>query len=185
MTKRVDSSTNKQMLLSWNEENRLTQTAAIGTPCSSDVTTYRYDESGTRIAKKGDTGETIYVNQNYSIKDSQLESVQIFAGQTRIATKLTMLTTNTTTTDMGVYYYHADHIGSASTVTDTTGKFTEHCEYFPYGEVWISESANTTVTANLPFKFTSKELDTETGLYYYGARYMDPRLGKFIKSLKL
>jgi RHS repeat-associated protein len=31
-------------------------------------------------------------------------------------------------------------------------------------------------------RFTSKELDAETGLYYYGARYMDPRLGKFIST---
>ena len=77
------------------------------------------------------------------------------------------------------YYYHPDHIGSASTVTDNNGKFTEHCEYFPYSEVWISESASANITSLLPFKFTTKELDPETGLYYYGARYMDPRLGRW------
>ena len=92
--------------------------------------------------------------------------------------KLTMLTTKTTTTDMGVYYYHPDHIGSASTVTDNNGKFTEHCEYFPYGEVWISESASTNITSLLPFKFTSKELDPETGLYYYGREVYGSEAGK-------
>lgn len=56
-------------------------------------------------------------------------------------------------------------------------KFTEHCEYFPYGEVWVTEKKG---DVDLPFKFTSKELDSETNLYYYGARYMDPRLGRFV-----
>ena len=181
MTKKTDTNTNASTVFTWNEENRLTQTVATTKSTTDTATTvFRYDDTGTRIAKKGANGETIYVNTNYSIKDEQLESTHIFAGQTRIATKLTMLTTKTTTTDMGVYYYHPDHIGSASTVTDSSGKFTEHCEYFPYGEVWISESASTSVTSLLPFKFTSKELDSETGLYYYGARYMDPKLGRFV-----
>ena len=183
MTKKTDTNTNASTVFTWNEENRLTQTVATTTSTTDTATTiFRYDDTGTRIAKKGANGETIYVNTNYSIKDEQLESTHIFAGQTRIATKLTMLTTKTTTTDMGVYYYHPDHIGSASTVTDNNGKFTEHCEYFPYGEVWISESASTSVTSLLPFKFTGKELDPETGLYYYGARYMDPKLGRFIST---
>ena len=183
MTKKTDTNTNASTVFTWNEENRLTQTVATTTSTTDTATTtYKYDDTGTRIAKKGANGETIYVNTNYSIKDEQLESTHIFAGQTRIATKLTMLTTKTTTTDMGVYYYHPDHIGSASTVTDNNGKFTEHCEYFPYGEVWISESASTSVTSLLPFKFTSKELDSETGLYYYGARYMDPKLGRWLST---
>ena len=183
MTRKTDTNTNASTVFTWNEENRLTQTVATTTSTTDTATTtYKYDDTGTRIAKKGANGETIYVNTNYSIKDEQLESTHIFAGQTRIATKLTMLTTKTTTTDMGVYYYHPDHIGSASTVTDSSGKFTEHCEYFPYGEVWISESASTDTTSLLPFKFTGKELDPETGLYYYGARYMDPKLGRFVST---
>ena len=75
------------------------------------------------------------------------------------------------------YYYHPDHLGSSSTVTDKKGNFYEHNEFFPYGEVWVTERSG---DVELPFKFTSKELDPETGLYYYGARYMDPRLGRFV-----
>lgn len=36
------------------------------------------------------------------------------------------------------------------------------------------------VSLNNPFKFNGKELDSETGLYYYGARYYDPRISLFI-----
>lgn len=42
----------------------------------------------------------------------------------------------------------------------------------PFGEVFIEERNN---TWNTPYLFNAKELDEETGLYYYGARYYDPR----------
>ncbi|MCI5136079.1 MAG: RHS repeat-associated core domain-containing protein [Candidatus Electrothrix sp. AW2] len=48
----------------------------------------------------------------------------------------------------------------------------QHLEYFPFGETWIEEVSN---QHRVPFLFTAKELDRETGLYYFGARYYDPR----------
>ena len=54
------------------------------------------------------------------------------------------------------------------------GKLYEHLEYFPSGEAWIEEKSNTQRT---PYRFAGKELDEETGLYYFGARYYDPRTG--------
>jgi RHS repeat-associated protein len=44
-------------------------------------------------------------------------------------------------------------------------------EYFPFGETWVEEHSNRQRT---PYLFTGKELDEDTGLYYYGARYYDP-----------
>ena len=70
------------------------------------------------------------------------------------------------------YYYHPDHLGSSSFVTDAKGKVYEHLEYFPFGETWAHEHSNTQRT---PYRFTGKEYDETTGLYYYGARYYDPR----------
>ncbi|MCK5197020.1 MAG: RHS repeat-associated core domain-containing protein, partial [Spirochaetales bacterium] len=49
----------------------------------------------------------------------------------------------------------------------------EHIEYTPYGELWEEQKSD--VFDRIPFRFTAKELDTETALYYYGARYLDPR----------
>ena len=46
-------------------------------------------------------------------------------------------------------------------------------EYFAFGETFVEEHKN---SINSPFKFNGKELDEESGLYYYGARYYDPRL---------
>src|SRR5574344_639484 len=74
------------------------------------------------------------------------------------------------------YYYHADHLGSVSAITDSDGDVYERLEYTPYGEVWIDLQYGTTAfDFDTPYRFTGKELDEETGLYYYGARYLDPR----------
>ncbi|MFV0289776.1 MAG: RHS repeat domain-containing protein [Mangrovibacterium sp.] len=74
------------------------------------------------------------------------------------------------------YYYHADHLGSASYITNVDGEVVQHIEYVPFGEVFIEERNN---TWNTPFLFNGKELDEETGLYYYGARYYNPRTSIF------
>ncbi len=69
-------------------------------------------------------------------------------------------------------FYHPDHLGSSSYVTNIDGEIFQHLEYFPFGETWVEESSNTQRT---PYLFTGKELDEQTGLYYFGARYYDPR----------
>ena len=71
-----------------------------------------------------------------------------------------------------LYFYHPDHLGSTGYVTDATGEVYEHLEYFAFGETFVQEHSN---TDRIPYLFNSKELDEETGMYYYGARYYDPR----------
>nr|WP_301338647.1 RHS repeat-associated core domain-containing protein [Treponema denticola] len=78
------------------------------------------------------------------------------------------------------YYYHSDHLGSAQFVTDWKGRQYEHIEYTSYGELWIEEVA--AGLDKLPFRFTGKELDEETGLYYYGARYLDPKYSRWLSG---
>ena len=71
------------------------------------------------------------------------------------------------------FYYHPDHLGSTSYITNLDGEVSQHIEYVPFGEVFIEERNN---TWNTPYLFNAKEFDEETGMYYYGARYYDPRL---------
>nr|WP_242053106.1 RHS repeat-associated core domain-containing protein [Dysgonomonas sp. GY617] len=68
------------------------------------------------------------------------------------------------------------HLGSSSLITNLDGEIAQHIEYVPFGEVFIEERNN---TWNTPYLFNAKELDEETGLYYYGARYYDPRVSIF------
>lgn len=55
---------------------------------------------------------------------------------------------------------------------DVDGEIFQHLEYLPFGETFVEEASNTQRT---PYLFTAKELDEETGLYNFGARYYDPR----------
>ena len=64
-------------------------------------------------------------------------------------------------------------MGSSSYITNLDGEVSQHIEYVPFGEVFIEKRNN---TWNTPYLFNAKELDEETGMYYYGARYYDPRL---------
>ena len=75
------------------------------------------------------------------------------------------------------FYYHPDHLGSSSYITNLDGEVSQHIEYVPFGEVFIEERNN---TWNTPYLFNAKELDEETGLYYYGARYMDPKISMWL-----
>jgi RHS repeat-associated protein len=63
-------------------------------------------------------------------------------------------------------------------VTDISGNVTQHVEYVPFGEVFIEEHND--ALWKTPYKFNGKELDEETGLYYYGARYYDPRVSLWL-----
>lgn len=275
----------------WDEDNRIRQIDDNG-----QSTRFKYDDQGQRVFKIGKQGETAYINQFYTVRNRSIASKHVYAGTTRIVTKLVSGNGNTRTDKPGrnadtgqntvgngnayghdkdkkgngnayghdkqkqkgakgvpftqghpgkglenrsskskgknaeknphlsgshpgrglenrsdranevaqnteknphlvdqtptdpddgspggsawkpeenfLYYYHADHLGSTGYVTDKDGALYEHIEYFPFGETWIQEATNTERT---PYLFTGKELDQETGLYYFGARYYDPR----------
>ena len=72
-----------------------------------------------------------------------------------------------------VYFYHSDHLGSASWITDFSGVAVQHIQYLPYGEPYINQHP---FGYSERFTFTGKERDEETGYGYFGARYMDHEL---------
>jgi RHS repeat-associated protein len=78
-----------------------------------------------------------------------------------------------TDTETFQYFFHPDHLGSTSYITDASGEVYQHLEYFAFGETFVEEHSNTDRT---PYLYNGKELDEETGLYYYGARYYDARV---------
>ena len=71
-----------------------------------------------------------------------------------------------------IFFYHSDHLGSTSYITDTKANITQFDAYLPYGELLVDEHSS---SEEMPYKFNGKEFDEETELYYYGARYMNPR----------
>ncbi|HZJ67916.1 MAG TPA: toxin TcdB middle/N-terminal domain-containing protein [Kofleriaceae bacterium] len=195
----------------WDEENRVHEISDNG-----HTTRFVYDDAGQRVIKRGAQGETAYVNQFWTVRNRSVATKHIFAGDTRIASKvipgdahIDPRSSDPFTAVLGqwwqhraeqgwqsgnnlvqnphyagnrmpdilpednfVYFFHPDHVGSTGYATAATGDLYEHLEYFPFGETWVSEQTN---TQRLPYLFTGKELDEETQLYYYGARYYDPR----------
>ena len=77
------------------------------------------------------------------------------------------------------FYYHPDHLGSSSYITNLDGEVVQHIEYVPFGEVFIEERNS---VWNTPYLFNAKEFDEETGMYYYGARYYEPRLSLWMST---
>jgi RHS repeat-associated protein len=106
----------------------------------------------------------VYIGKLYECTDGVCTKY-IFAGDQRIA-KIT-----------DTYYYHTDHLGSSHIITDSAGSTAQDIYYYPYGEIKTNTGSDIA-----RHKFTGQEWDAETGLYYYGARYYDPRLGRFISA---
>jgi len=73
-----------------------------------------------------------------------------------------------------IYWYHPDYIGNVEFVSDRTGQPYQHFYYAAFGDPMVSQHAGTG-SFNSAFRFNAKEYDEETGNYYYGARYYEPK----------
>ncbi|MCZ8319768.1 MAG: RHS repeat-associated core domain-containing protein [Silanimonas sp.] len=73
-----------------------------------------------------------------------------------------------------IWWYHPDHLGTSSAITDADGFAYQFFLNLPFGETMAEQRGQQYY--NSPYKFNGKELDEETGLYYYGARYYDPKV---------
>lgn len=183
------SAQNRQIV--WDEENRIQSLSDNG-----QLFNYIYDASGTRVLKSSGNAQTVSINGklagktggigNYTIYVNPYEVVRsggytkhfYIEGQ-RIVSKMGVSGNGGSTATSGgnkedgiQLYYNADHLGNSAFITDVAGEVYQHLEYFPFGETFIDEHGNQERT---PYLYNGKELDDETGLYYYGARYYDPR----------
>ncbi|NCD00345.1 MAG: hypothetical protein EOL95_11695, partial [Bacteroidia bacterium] len=105
-----------------------------------------------------------YYVENGSGTKSGAFSKHYYAGSDRIASK----------TADDAYFYFTDHLGSTTHITDRSGDVAQYAAYTPYGSLFRE------YRSVQPYKFNGKELDQETGYYYYGARYYDPSSTLFL-----
>ena len=135
--------------------------------------TFVYDGDGGRVKKVVGTTTTRYISKLYECDTTGATtscSRFIWAGSTRIAT----VASNGT-----VHYWHGDHLGSSSVITDSTGAKVQAITYFPFGDIRTNQSF-TTPAVNVPYKYTGKELDANSNLYFYESRYYHPVFGRFV-----
>ena len=164
----------KQGFDQYLEYNELNQLARVrdGNATGQVLEEYAYDNGGERIWKH----EPIINQTTYYINDNFIQVVNstgtylttyYYDGDTLIGRK---------DPDGKKFFYHPDHLGSTDIVTNESGDAVEETTYKPYGEVQSGGVSR--------FLFTGKELDKESGLYYYGARYYDPFFSHFIQPEK-
>jgi uncharacterized protein RhaS with RHS repeats len=109
-----------------------------------------YDEAARRAKKVAAGKETYYFSNEFELIDN-VETFYIFAGNQRVA----MLKNGQPV------YFHKDHLGSSTAITDYEGKKLETAQYMPFGGKRGSEN-DISVSE---YKFTDQELDSESGLY--------------------
>ena len=81
------------------------------------------------------------------------------------------------------YYYYQDGLGSTTEVVES-GLTRESYSYDPYGKAMIKDLYGTVLPNSAignPYLFTGRELDQETGNYYYRARHYHPGIGRFLQ----
>jgi RHS repeat-associated protein len=175
--------------LVWDAENRLTSTTVNGT-----TTSYQYDAQSRRIAiwraglqPASSPPSTTFIYDSWNpiaeyggagLQATDLSKTYTWgidlSGSMQGAGGVGGLLAVTDAT--GSYYPTYDGNGNVSEYLDETGAIAAHYEYDPFG---------TTTTATGPkapdftHRFSTKPLDAETGLYYYGYRYYDPVTGRW------
>ncbi|WP_191971672.1 SpvB/TcaC N-terminal domain-containing protein [Streptomyces luteolifulvus] len=76
-------------------------------------------------------------------------------------------------------YQYGNHLGSATLETDEAGRVLSYEEYHPYGTTAYRSGRADADLSLKRYRFAGKERDEETGLYYVGARYYVPWLGRW------
>jgi RHS repeat-associated protein len=162
--------------LAWDAENRLTSVTVNGVD-----TTYLYDALSRRIAKTAGGTTTLFIYDGWNCiaeyTGTTLSEIRTWgldlSGSTQGAGGVGGLLAEK---QGGTYFFPTyDGNGNVSEYLAANGDTAAHFEYDPFGNTVV----NTAGTGQFNYRFSTKPLDFETGLYYYGYRYYDPVTGRW------
>ncbi len=165
--------------LSYDYRNNLSQSVK-----GTAVTKYAYDQGFNRIKKwsSGSNALQVYLgdyeiegtaNSSGVLTGTTLQRINVPLGKGQGVSIETTITGNIT----APIYHHTDHLTGSSVDTDQNGYMLEVQDYLPFGSQRVDQRFQSYANKK---KFTGKELDSENGLYYYGARYYDSDIGRFM-----
>jgi RHS repeat-associated protein len=153
----------------YDVENRLT---SVSTP-GGMITSYAYDPFGRRISKTVNGVVTRYLYDGADIVKEYDGTGAVLATYRHgpgIDKPISMTRGGQT------YYYHADGLGSITGLTNSGQTVVQNYGYDGFGNLTQAP------TVQNPYTYTGREWDQETGLYYYRARYYDPKAGRFLQE---
>jgi RHS repeat-associated protein len=155
-------STSKQTTFNYDEDNQLVEVKKDGVS-----TQFAYDWDGRRVERSGAREKTTqYLDDGYECRGNACGEAVVIQGK-----RLAIVGKKT------IDFYHLDDLGSVRLITDDSGKLSSQSTYAPFGDP--KEIAD---NSSDKFRFAGNEFDRSTGLYYVGARYLDPAIGRFISA---
>jgi RHS repeat-associated protein len=152
----------------WDYENRL---SSVTLPNSGGTVSFKYDPFGRRIYKQSPNATSIFLYDGNNLIETVNSAgglVARYAQGQNIDEPLAESRSGT------VSYYEQDNVGSVTSLTTANGAIAQTYTYDSFGNVTTSSGSLTNF-----FRYTGRELDTETNLYYYRARYYDATIGQF------
>jgi RHS repeat-associated protein len=159
----------------WDFENRLTQVVLPGT---GGTVNFKYDPVGRRAQKSftqnSTTTTTNYLYDGHNLLEQVDNSGNVLARYTQgksLDEPLAQLRAGNTS------YYEADGLGTITSLSNGVGALANTYSYDSYGKLTASSGSLTN-----PFQYTARELDSETGIIEYRARYFDQNIGRFISE---
>jgi RHS repeat-associated protein len=184
--------------MQWDFKDQLQATAQQVVNDGAPVTTwYVYDAAGQRVRKVTENqngarrqeriylgGFEVYREHSNDHVTLERETLHVMDDKQRIA--LIEIKTIDTQSPISnppslVRYQCNNHLGSASLELDGDGQIISYEEYYPYGSTAYQAGRSTTEVSQKRYRYTGKERDEETGLYYHGARYYAPWLGRWVR----
>ena len=163
--------------LIYDAENRLVEVKKNNVTIAQFV----FDGDGKRVKSVIGSETILFAGGHYEKKGSTITKYY-FAGASRIAMRKYIIPQN-----MTVEYFIGDHLGSTSITTDNAGIKVSEMRYKPWGETrytWTNAPANTSPAYELvKYQYTGQySYVTEFGLHYYGARFYDSAVGRFVSA---
>lgn len=155
----------------WDFENRLTQ---VTLPGQGGTVQFKYDPFGRRIEKIAPSGTTIFAYDGDNVVETTNQSGAILS---RFAQGQNIDEPLAESTSSGTDYYEQDGLGTVTSLTNSAAQLAQTYTYDSFGNLTASQGSLTN-----PFRYTGRDFDTETGLYYYRARYYDPTAGRFLSE---
>ena len=156
---------NQGMTFQWDYHDRM-----IGVINDTIKAKYLYDYNGTRTKKQVLNGknqqDVFYINKLSEVRQGKLLKY-VYVGMNRVA--------RFNENHEKIFFFH-DHLGSTSFVISDVGEIREHIVNYPFGR----KRFNLNSLYSNYYIFTGKELDTESELMYFEARYYDPVVGRFV-----